>query len=192
MKLPELQDADRYTGLFIVDFEDHCGVGFRAEEVAELLESEQFSEIQIYKIHRAYPDGRLELKGISKDIFELEGGVLFYASSTEMAHQDFKRLSACAEQIDPPARAKIHLSRFAQDSHVTTLIYPAEYDDSFSHWLLDCQYRTAGTVEGGVGAVERYYSARPEILQRKQIFNRASVILSGENLMAAAKRAVVR
>ena len=37
MKLPEVQDADKYTGLYVVDFGDHCGVGYVAEEVAELL-----------------------------------------------------------------------------------------------------------------------------------------------------------
>jgi hypothetical protein len=36
MKLPKLQKPDVYTGLYMVDFGDHSGVGFTAEEVAEL------------------------------------------------------------------------------------------------------------------------------------------------------------
>ena len=37
MKLPKLDNPDRYKGLYIFDFGDHAGVGFTAEEVAELL-----------------------------------------------------------------------------------------------------------------------------------------------------------
>jgi hypothetical protein len=192
MKLPQLPNADRYSGLYIVDFGDHCGVGFLAEEVAELLESEQYQDIQIYKIHNAYPDGRIELVGVRNDIFQMEAVMFFHASNEESAGQDFRRLADCAVHADPPARAKIHLARFAPDSYVTALIYPAEFDDQFSRWLLDCDYRTAGAAEGGTAAVERYYLHRPEILDKKQIFNSRSVALSGENLTLAAKRAIVR
>ncbi len=192
MKLPQIQHADRYSGLYIADFGDHCGVGFLAEEVAELLESEKYQEIQIYKIHNAYPDGRLELVGVRNDIFRLEAGMFFYASNEQSAVQDFRRLADCALQADPPARAKIHLARFAPDSYVTALIYPAEYDDQFSRWLLDCDYQIAGAAEGGTAAVERYYLHQPEILDKKQIFNSCSVALSGENLALAAKKAIVR
>jgi hypothetical protein len=192
MKLPQLQHADRYSGLYIVDFGDHCGVGFLAEEVAELLESEAYQHISIYKIHNAYPDGRLELVGVRNDIFHLEAGMFFYASDEQSAVQDFQRLADCALRANPPARAKIHLARFAPDSYVTALIYPAEYDDQFSRWLLDCRYRTDGAAEGGAAAVERYYQHQPEILDKKQLFNSRSVALSGENLALAAKRAIVR
>lgn len=192
MKLPQLPNADRYSGLYIVDFGDHCGVGFLAEEVAELLESEQYRDIRIYKIHNAYPDGRLELRGVRNDLFQLEAGMFFYAYNEETAGQDFHRLADCADRIEPPARAKIHLARFAPDSYVTALIYPAEYDDPFSRWLLDCNYQTAGTAEGGTAVVERYYLLEPQILDKKQIFNSRSVALNGENLAAAAKRAIVR
>ncbi len=192
MKLPHLPNADRYSGLYIVDFGDHCGVGFLAEEVAELLESEKNQHIHIYKVHNAYPDGRLELVGVGKHTFQLEVGMFFYASDEQTAKDDFQRLSDCALQIDPPARAKIHLAQLTAGSYVTALIYPAEYDDQFSRWLLDCGYRTAGAAEGGTAAVERYYLNQPKILDRKQIFNSRSVAFSGQKLTQAAKRAIVR
>lgn len=192
MKLPELQHAERYTGLYVVDFGDHCGVGFTAEEVAELLESEQYKDITIYKIHNAWPDGRLELKGINPDLFHLEAGMFFYADDEQTARCDFRKLADCAEQSPPPCRAKLHLARLRPDYYVTALIYPAEYDDQISRWLLDCNYFTNGYAEGGTAAVERYYRETAQILDRKQLFNRSSVGFTGENLLAAAKRAVVR
>ncbi len=46
MKLPKLQKPDSYVGLYIVDFGDNTGVGFTAQEVAELFESERFRPLQ--------------------------------------------------------------------------------------------------------------------------------------------------
>ncbi len=192
MKLPELQDSQRYTGLYIVDFKDHCGVGFRAEEVAELLESEQFQDIHVYKIHNAYPDGRLELRGIDNKLFQMEAGLLFYAQDEPTARRDYHKLAETAEQDGPPCRAVIHLARLRPDLYVTALIYPAEQDDSVSRWLLDRAYFTDGPAEGGTGAVERYNQSNPQILDKKQLFNRDTVVLTGQNLVAAAGRAVIR
>lgn len=192
MKLPEIPNADRYTGLYIVDFGDHCGVGFLAEEVAELLESERFSDIHIYKIHNAYPDGRLELRGIGQELFSLEAGMFFYAADKDTAHREYQQLSDCADRTGPPCRAKIQLAHSGPESYVTALIYPAEYDDQMSRWLLDQGYFTCGAAEGGISAVQRYYQSRPEVLESKQLFNRAAVVFSGENLMAAARQAIVR
>ena len=78
MKLPKFQKPDSYVGLYIVDFGDNTGVGFTAQEVAELFESERFGHCKAYKIHKAYPDGRLELKGVQKETFQLHAGMFFF------------------------------------------------------------------------------------------------------------------
>ena len=82
MKLPKLQKPDSYVGLYVVDFGDNTGVGFTAQEVAELFESERYKDCKAYKIHRAYPDGRLELKGVRRDIFQLEAGMFFFSADS--------------------------------------------------------------------------------------------------------------
>jgi hypothetical protein len=192
MKLPKIENPQRYTGLYIVDFGDHSGVGFLAEEVAQLLESEQYAHITIYKIHRAYPDGTLELRGVRREIFQLESGMFFYAADEETARADYARLAECPRQFTPPARAKVHLAQLQPQQYVTALIYPAEYEDEFSSWLLDCGYRTSGPASGGVGQVELYYRQNPVVLERTQFFNSQSVAFCGKELQEAAKRAVVR
>ena len=60
MKLPKLEKTDQYQGLYVFDFGEHTAVGFTAQEVAELLESERFQHGKVYKIHQAYPDGTLD------------------------------------------------------------------------------------------------------------------------------------
>lgn len=192
MKLPRIDKPQQYSGLYIVDFQDHCAVGLLAEEVAELLESEKYSHITIYKIHNAYPDGTLEIRGVRKEIFHLESGMFFYADSETAARQDYRRLTECPRQCEPPSRAKVHLAQFVSGQYVTALIYPAEYEDEFSRWLLDCEYRTAGAAAGGIGSVEQYYRQNPRVLERTQFFNSKSVAFRGEELLEAVRKAVVR
>jgi cyclophilin family peptidyl-prolyl cis-trans isomerase len=192
MKLPDIQNADEYTGLYVIDFSDHCGVGFTAEEVAELLESEQFTEVQVYMVHRANPDGTIELKGVTKETFQLEAGMFFYAADERTGRDDYQRMVDWANEQLPPARCKIQLANNG-DTFITALIYPAEYNDAFSQWLLDGNYRTAGQVEGGADAVKRYYNTEPEVLKRKQLWPLSSAEhLTGETLMEATNRAFVR
>jgi hypothetical protein len=168
MKLPKLQKPDKYVGLYIFDFGEHTGVGFTAQEVAELLESEKYKDCKVYKIHNAYPDGRIELKGVPAEIFQLEAGLFFYSSNLETARADFKALVNLAVKSAPPCRAKVHLAKYSKNKFAVALIYPAEYDDEISSWLLDGKYKASGAAEGGTTAVQRYYDAKPQILDRHQ------------------------
>ena len=191
--MPELQKPEKYVGLYIFDFGDHAGVGFTAEEVAELLESEKYKHGKVYKIHRAYPDGRLELKGLPSQTFQLEAGMFFYSSALETARGDFKKLVGLAVGTAPPCRAKVHLAKYSNDKFAVVFIYPAEYDDEVSLWLLDGQYKTSGAAEGGIEAVQRYYDYKPEILDRHQLFNKSeSISRTGQELLATLKLAVQR
>jgi hypothetical protein len=193
MKLPKLQKPDKYVGLYIFDFGDHVGVGFTAEEVADLLESERYKNGKVYKIHKAYPDGKLELKGVQAGVFQLESGMFFYSHDLDTAKGDFKRLVGLAVKASPPCRAKVHLAKYNDDKFAVAIIYPAEYDDEVSLWLLSGEYKTAGAAEGGVGAVQRYYGNEPAILDRHQLFGKSELISrTGEELLASLKLAVQR
>jgi hypothetical protein len=193
MKLPELEKPEKYVSLYIFDFGDHTSVGFTAEEVAELLESEKYKDGKVYKIHKAYPDGRLELKGVPSETFQLEAGMFFYSSELQTARRDFKGLVNLAVKSSPPCRAKVHLAKYSDEKFIVALIYLAEYDDEFSSWLLDSEYRTVGASEGGVGAVQRYYDQKPEIMERHQLFGQSEVISrTGSELLSSLRLAVQR
>lgn len=193
MNLQEVKDADRYVGLYVVDFGDHSAVGFTAEEVAELLDSEADSDVTVYKIYKAYPDGRMELTGVRRELFGLETGMFFYARSEQAGQADFERLCGLAEITPAPARAKVHLASDNNGGFVTALIYPAEYDEEVSRWLLDSGYRTEGAVHAGDNAVQRYYDADWQILERRQLWTQTSIeSLHGQALREAAKKRLVR
>jgi hypothetical protein len=193
MNVPEVKDAQRYVGLYAVDFGDHSAVGLAAEEVAELLDSEANADATVYKIYRAYPDGRMEIVGVRREVFGLEAGVFFYARDEQAGRDDFDRLCGLAESVCPPTRAKVQFASDNDSGHVTALIYPAEWDQEFSRWLLDGGYRTAGMVEAGTGAVERYYAAERRIFERRQLWGASAVeLLKGSALRDAVRKAVVR
>ena len=135
MKLPELKNSEKYVGLYVVDFGGHTGVGFTAQEVAEILESEKYRDCKVYKIHNAYPDGSLELKGVRNEIFQLESGMFFYEDNHIIAKADFNALVSIAVKSATPCRAKVQLAKYGDDKFATALIYPAEYDDEISAWL---------------------------------------------------------
>jgi hypothetical protein len=193
MDLSKLQKPDKYIGLYVVDFGDHSGVGFTAQEVAELLESEKLRNITVYKIHNAWPDGRLELKGVPARTFQLESGMFFYSEDIETARQDFKKLTGIADTAAPPCRAKLQLAKYSDDKFSTALIYPAEYDDEISKWLSDNDYKTDGPAEGGVSVVSGFYQAGPQILERRQLSAVQEIeSRTGQELLAAVKLAVQR
>ncbi|MEJ2701810.1 MAG: hypothetical protein P8Z79_05150 [Sedimentisphaerales bacterium] len=184
---------EKYVGLYIFDFGDHVGVGFTGEEVAELLESERYKDGKVYRIHRAYPDGRLELKGVPAQMFQLEAGMLFYSDDPETARQDFKKLVNLAVRTAPPCRAKVHLAEYGDGRHVVAIIYPAEYDDEVSSWLLEGAYKTSGAAEGGIEAVQRYYDRNARILDRHQLFGKSEpASRTGQELLGSLKLAVQR
>ena len=158
MKLPKLQNSEKYTGLYIFDFGDHTGVGFTAEEVAELLESEKYKNSKVYKIHRAYPDGTLELKGVPAQTFQLEAGMFFYSNSNESSREDFKKLICLADKITPPCRAKVHLSKYDNDKYVAVapyasvvpyniVIYPKKHQSCFAETTKDELMDLAGMLQ---------------------------------------------
>lgn len=193
MKLAQLKNSDKYVGLYVVDFGDHGGVGFTAGEVAELLESERFKNIKVYKIYKAYQDGKVELKGIPAEIFQLEMGMFFYSADLIGAERDYKGLVDIAVRMAPPVRAKVHLAKYSDDKFVTALIYPTEYNEEFSAWLSEADYKTDGPAEGGVEAVKRYYDAEAKIIHKRQLFGESSIEeRSGNELLAATKLAVQR
>jgi len=193
MRLPKVKNSGKYVGLYVFDFGESCSVGFTAEEMAELLESEKFKDGNVYKIKSVRVDGTMELVGVRREMFELESGMFFYSGDISKAMEDYKKLVAVAVKSAPPARAKVHLGKYDDEKYVVGLIYPAEYEDGFSSWLLESGYFTAGAACGGIGSVESYYKDSPELIERHQLFGRDSLEnRTGEELLCSVKLAVQR
>ncbi len=119
--------------------------------------------------------------------------MFFYADNPQTAQADYKKLINLAVRITPPCRAKVHLAEYGIDKYAVAIIYPAEYDDEISAWLLAGDYKTSGAAEGGISAVQRYYQENPTVLERHQLFAKSAIeSRTGEDLLAHVKMAVQR
>jgi hypothetical protein len=161
------------VGRYVVDFGHETVAGFTAREVAELLESEQFQRAKVFRIHNAYPDGRMEMVGVSNLRFHAEDCFLFYRHSMDTARSDFDALRDAALRQPPPCRARVQLTRWSDEPGrcVTALLYPAEYGDEMSAWLVRIGYQGGDTVEGGVSHAAGYAAMQDVIvLDRLQLW----------------------
>ena len=157
MQLPKLEHPDRYTGLYVVDFGQTASVGYTAEEVAVLLESEAYAHVKVYRIYNACPDGRMELKAVPRERFQLETGLFFYSRELQAARRDFEEMRRLAEEVPPPCRAQLLLAVLPEQARlrfVVGLAYPAEYEDDMARWMLERQVSAGEYADGGMGRLE--------------------------------------
>ena len=162
MRLPRLDNPQRYAGLFVVDFGETCAVGYTAEEVALLIESEAHADAKVYRIHNAYPDGTMELKGVQRDRFGLEAGLLFHSRDLQSARADFEAIRALAHEHGLPCRAQLMLGSRGEGARlpfVVGLAYPAECDEDMSRWMLDHGVEAGEYADGGIGRLQQMRAA---------------------------------
>jgi len=194
MKLPELESAEKYAGLYVFDFGEQVAVGYTASEIAVLLESEKYADGKVYRIHRAQPDGTMELAGVSRERFQVEDGLFFYRADADGAKGDFDTLNGLAEQTPPPCRAKWQQAQLAGASHpeLTALIFPAEFTHEMADWLGAVGFEGGDLVEGGPSQVTNYYEAQPTVMQRQQFWPTGDESRSAEDVLATTHLAVQR
>jgi hypothetical protein len=194
MKMPELESPEKYGGLYVFDFGDQVAVGYTADEIAVLLESQQYADGKVYRIHRAMPDGTMELQGVSRETFLKEDGLFFYRSDPDLAEQDFQALVHEATGVPPPCRMKLHLARISGAGYqlCTVAIFPAEYTHDVSDWLNRIGYEGGDLVEGGPSQVTDYYAAGATVIRRQQLWPMVSRSRPAEEVLATTHLAVQR
>ncbi|MBU0617294.1 MAG: hypothetical protein KKI02_06240 [Planctomycetes bacterium] len=196
MILPHVDDPPRLRGLYVYDFGEWTAVGYTAEEIAILLEDASCRGGKVYKIHRATPDGRMELRGVSPDRFNRESGLFFHRRELAPARADFEEVRASAEKTPPPCRAFLHLADREIDSpqrFVTALVFPAEYENEIGHWLTAIGFHGGDLAEGGTSHVSNYYEQRQTLLERQQLWSRPAIpSRSPEEVLASVRQAVQR
>jgi hypothetical protein len=195
MNIPHLDEPSSYAGLYVFDFGDWTAVGYTAEEVETLLESDQYRDGKVYKIHRAAPDGQLELRGVPNSRFHLEEAILFHRGDEISAYRDFEDLKTRSVAQSPPCRSKWHVARLdGEDSnYVCSLIYPSEYTDQISAWLNEINYKGGDLVEAGISQATGYQEAAKTILNQHQLWGAQDrTARPAEELFATVRRAIQR
>lgn len=185
MQLPKPDNPGKYVGLYVVDFGDQCALGYTAEEVSILLESERFADAKVFKIHHAKPNGQLELRGLSRQRFHQESGMFFHCLDEQSSKADFQKLLSWSHENPSPCRAKLQRALDNKGHLLIALIYPAQYEEEISQWLQESGFQGHGPVDAGPSQVQRYYDHPFEILQREQLWPKQSLeTRSREELLA--------
>ena len=197
MKLPTVAEPQRYRGLYIYDFGAWSALGYTAEEIAVLLESEAQRDGKVYKIVRVSPDGAMELRGVAAERFQAESGMFFNRRELSPARADFAELGRLAQTQGAPCRAYVQLADRGPEAgvsrYVTALIYPAEYEDEMAAWLNAAGYAGGDLAEGGSSHVTDYYAADKTILDRQQLWNQPAIpSRSPDEVLRTVRQAVQR
>lgn len=195
-RLPRLTNPQRYQGLYVVDFGDGLSVGYVAGEVAILFDSNRFPQMRAYRIHRALPDGTVSLVQVSKDHFRrgADEALFFLQASEPAARDDFDTLRDLAEGKFPcPAHIEFAEIPGRTWPFLTVLVYPAEYTDQVSSFLLSVNYEGGETVEVGTHELASFRQAKPRIIEVAEIAAApAEAARPLEELIAARRYAVQR
>jgi hypothetical protein len=194
MRLPELESPESYAGLYVFDFGGQVAVGYTADEIAVLLESERYADGKAYRIHRALPDGTFELQGVSHATFAKEDGLFFYRGTSEAARADFETLIKAAGDVLPPCRMKVQLAELAggKSAYLTAIIFPAEFAHDVANWLNGIGFDGGNVVEGGPSQVTNYYEASTTIVERRQLWAADSGSRSAEEVLNSTHLPVQR
>lgn len=197
MNVPTVENATEYVGLYIYDFGEWSALGYTAEEIAILLEDPATRHGTIYRISRATPDGGFEIRGVSAERFELEAGIFFFRAARDAADHDFSELRKLGEATPPPCRAVVRCIERPDASpearYCTCLVYPAEYDEDISRWLLHTRYNGGDFVEGGIAALTDLQQQPQTALHKAQLWPQKSrVPRDAAEVLGSTRRAVQR
>lgn len=194
MKLPELTEPQAYAGLYVFDFGDQVAVGYTAEEIAVLLETERYGQGKVYRIHRAMPDGTMELAGVARERFLMEDGLFFYRTDETAWTDDYETLIARAQATPPPCRVSVQRARIEDAAHplATAMIFPAEYTHDVAAWLDEIGYNGGELVEGGPSQVTSYREGAVAVAERHQLWPRTHRARPAEEVLATTNQAIQR
>lgn len=197
MKLPHLDDPARYLGLYIFDFGEWVSVGYTAREIAMLLESEQYRTGKVYRMHRVWPDGRMELAGVARERFLMESAMVFWRADRDLADRDFDEIESAARRVPPPCRAYLHLADWQVSGptgrYAVALLFPAEYEQDMGTWLSAIGCQAGDIAEGGISVATTYHEGEKLICRRKQFWPAdTSDARTPESVFANVRRAVQR
>jgi hypothetical protein len=177
VKLPRLDNPQRYVGLYVYDFGERAAVGYTAEEIQVLQASPEHGAGHAYRICSATADGQLMLRGVARIDSSSEEGMIFFQSGEPAARGDFEDLKDRAQSAPPPCVVHWHLASDEQLEyvHFTMLRYEAEHSDAVGQWLLQIGFMGGVRVDCGPRVVSYYQGGRIRETERVAIAPHASL-----------------
>jgi hypothetical protein len=165
-KLPVLSDPAKYAGLYIFDFGDRVSVGYTAEEIEFLLAESKYAGGGVYKIYRAFSDGKLEIRGVNALGWTVSTGIVFWFADYEGTVKAFDQLKGLAATVGSPGEFNLSIIRSSGSEYAFALImrYFQEQDEAFAAWLLKIKFQAGAFVEAGPRVISRVLTNSTELV----------------------------
>jgi len=167
MRLPAIQEPERYVGLYVYDFGTHVAIGYTAAEVGHLRSSELHRQGMAYQIYRVDEAGVLELRGVLDARLAGMEAVCFLRANPSMARRDFDTITATAAECPLPCAAELHVASLDafHPPHVTAITYGASATDAISGWLIKHGGRLGDQVVAGLDVFMEFAGSTGERIE---------------------------
>ena len=164
MRIPHVQHAERFVGLFVFDFGTHVSVGYTAAEIAILKATEAHASGTALEIYRVTEAGGFELRGLTDERLHAREAICFLRAEALHARRDYAALHDAARNRPIACRAELALATVQsfKPPHATALIYPVAAAPAVSGWLADVGLDGGDTVIAGAD-VYRSFLADGEV-----------------------------
>jgi len=161
-------NSPRLLGRFLVKFQDATQTGLTAEQVIEILEEKPTETLEIFRIHRIVPNGRMELVGVAPAAFDQRDCLLFSRHRVKAAREDFDTIIQLSKGSPPPCRIQIQFSHVKQfdPTHVVVLIFPAPCSEAVGQWLAATGFHPGDHADGSPAVLTSYENADPQIVKQ--------------------------
>lgn len=152
MRLPPIPHSERYVGLYVYDFGTHVSVGYTAQEVRVLRESEAHRDGTAYHIYRVSDTGGFELQGVLDERLTAQEAMCFLRADGAAARRDYHALREAADGDPVPCAVEMQLAKLYtfDPPHVTALLYPAAATIAMAGWLTRHAADVGDRVVGGI------------------------------------------
>ncbi len=160
------------AGQFIVKLGMETISYLNADEVVALLDATPTTDkVDILRIHRVDENGRMELVGVSKAIFNEQNCFIFAREDEQRARTDYEQLVSAASASPLPCTIDIELSTLPASGkpHAIAMIFAAACTDAVGHWLNEMGLKPGDTATGGLAALSEYRAAGPNVLTQQTL-----------------------
>lgn len=166
MRESELSGTTPQPGRFVVRLRGATQQYLAAHEALELLDQDAHAVLEIFRVHRAYPDGRLDLVGVTPAALREVDGMLLLCDNAGQARAEYDGLIAAALRSPPPCRIDMRFAhaRDFDSSHVVAMTYSAACGEGVAQWLVAVGFDSGARMDASPSHRRRFESALSQVI----------------------------
>lgn len=156
-------------GRFVIRLAGQTQTGLAAHQVLVLLKTPEGRDAEIFRIHRVFEDGKMELVGVSPGQFKQQNCLLIRKSDVRAARLDFDAIRDAAVRNAPPCRIELQLGHMksADPPHFVAMIFPNVCSDAVAAWKRALGRDVDDPIDADADALASMQSNDVQVVLRK-------------------------